>query len=164
MQFCGKRKITLNCAMFININGSCQCLQIKTFMSGFSSVYCLTLSKMVCTFWMTFCKNSIRISCQIIFVNKHLLQSCPSPFKLCVELWNYLKKSIYLKAFLIVNSLIVPLLGNFFSTRLKSKLFKETMYPQQSIEDALSIFWRNVGARRPFYWSFGFYWINYTVC
>ena len=23
-------------------------------------------------FWMTFCKNSISISCQIIFVNKHI--------------------------------------------------------------------------------------------
>ena len=32
-------------------------------------------------FWTTFCKNSIRISCQIFFVNKHWLQSCPSPFK-----------------------------------------------------------------------------------
>ena len=31
---------------------------------------------------MTFCKNSIRISCQIIFVNKHWPQSCPCPFKL----------------------------------------------------------------------------------
>ena len=29
---------------------------------------------------MTFCKNSIRISCQIIFVNKHRLQSCLCPF------------------------------------------------------------------------------------
>ena len=35
MQFCGKRKITLNYAIFININGSWQCLQIKTFMSDF---------------------------------------------------------------------------------------------------------------------------------
>ena len=34
----------------ININSSCQCLQIKTFMSDFSSVYCSILSKMVCTF------------------------------------------------------------------------------------------------------------------
>ena len=50
MQFCGKRKTTLNYAMFININGSCQCLQIMTFMSDFSSVYCSILSKMVCTF------------------------------------------------------------------------------------------------------------------
>ena len=32
-------------------------------------------------FWMTFCKNSIRISCQIIFVNKHWPQSCLCPFK-----------------------------------------------------------------------------------
>ena len=32
-------------------------------------------------FWMTFCKNSIRIPCQIIFENKHWPQSCPSPFK-----------------------------------------------------------------------------------
>ena len=54
MQFCGKRKITLNYAMFININGSCQCLQIKTFMSDFSSVYCSILSKMVCTFFDDF--------------------------------------------------------------------------------------------------------------
>ena len=30
---------------------------------------------------MTFCKNSIRISCQIIFVNKHWPQSCLCPFK-----------------------------------------------------------------------------------
>ena len=29
---------------------------------------------------MTFCKNSIRISCQIIFVNKHWPQSCLCPF------------------------------------------------------------------------------------
>ena len=32
-------------------------------------------------FRMTFCKNPIRISCQIIFVNKHCPHSCPSPFK-----------------------------------------------------------------------------------
>ena len=32
-------------------------------------------------FWMTFCKNSIRISCEICFVNKHWPQSCLSPFK-----------------------------------------------------------------------------------
>ena len=82
MQFCGKRTITLNYAMFININGSCQCLLIKTFMSDFSSVYCSILSEMVCTFFDDFCKNSIRISFQIIFVNKHWPQSCPSPFKL----------------------------------------------------------------------------------
>ena len=31
-------------------------------------------------YWMTFCKNSIRISCQIIFVNKHWPQSCLCPF------------------------------------------------------------------------------------
>ena len=30
---------------------------------------------------MTFCKNSIRISCQISFVNKHWPQSCLCPFK-----------------------------------------------------------------------------------
>ena len=30
---------------------------------------------------MTFCNNSIRISCQIIFVNKHWPQSCLCPFK-----------------------------------------------------------------------------------
>ena len=30
---------------------------------------------------MTFCKNSIRISCQIIFVNKYWPQSCLCPFK-----------------------------------------------------------------------------------
>ena len=45
-----KRKITLNYSMFINIKGSCQCLQIKTFMGDFSSVYCSILSKIVCTF------------------------------------------------------------------------------------------------------------------
>ena len=67
--------------MFINVSGSCQCLQIKTFMGDFSSVYCSILSKMVCTFWMTFCKNSIRISCQMIFVNKYWPQSCLCPFK-----------------------------------------------------------------------------------
>ena len=50
MQFYGKRRITLNYSMFININGSCQCLQIKTFMGDFSSVYCSILSKMACTF------------------------------------------------------------------------------------------------------------------
>ena len=32
-------------------------------------------------FLMTFCKNSSRISCQIIFVNKHWPQSCLCPFK-----------------------------------------------------------------------------------
>ena len=32
-------------------------------------------------FWMTFCKNIIGISCQIIFVNKHWTQSCLCPFK-----------------------------------------------------------------------------------
>ena len=31
-------------------------------------------------FWMIFCKSSIRISCQIIFVNKHWPQLCPSHF------------------------------------------------------------------------------------
>ena len=31
-------------------------------------------------FWMTFCKYSMRISCQIIFVNKHWPQSWASPF------------------------------------------------------------------------------------
>ena len=36
--------------IFININGSCQCLQIKTFMGDFSSVHCSILSKMVCSF------------------------------------------------------------------------------------------------------------------
>ena len=80
IQFCGKRKITLTYAMFININGSWQCLQIKTFMSDFSSVNCSILSKMVCTFLDDFfCKTSIRISCQIIFVNKHWPQSCQVP-------------------------------------------------------------------------------------
>ena len=33
-------------------------------------------------FWTTFCKNSIRISCQIIFVNKHWPQSCLCPFNI----------------------------------------------------------------------------------
>ena len=80
MQFYGKRKITLNYAIFINIKGSWQCLQIKTFMSDFSSVYCSILSKSV-HFLMTFCKNSSRTSCQMIFVNKHRLQSCLCPFK-----------------------------------------------------------------------------------
>ena len=37
--------------------------------------------KVVVHFWMTFCKNYSRISCQIIFVNKHWLQSCLCPFK-----------------------------------------------------------------------------------
>ena len=81
MQFYGKRKITLIYSMFINIKGTCQCLQIKTFMGDFSSVYCSILSKMARAFWMTFCNNSIRISCQIIFVNKHWPQSCLCPFK-----------------------------------------------------------------------------------
>ena len=37
---------------------------------------------------MTFCKNSIRVSCQIIFVNKHWPESWTSPFKLrlCITL------------------------------------------------------------------------------
>ena len=94
MQFYGKRKITLNYSMFIK-NGSCQCLQINTFMGEFSSVYCSILSKMVqiVHFWMTFCKNSIRISCQIIFVNKHWPQSCLCPFNrsfviICASLVN----------------------------------------------------------------------------
>ena len=50
MQFYEKRKITQNYTLFININGSCQCLKIKTYMSDFSSVYCSILSKMVCIF------------------------------------------------------------------------------------------------------------------
>ena len=50
MQFCGKRKITQTYAMFINIYGSCQRLQIQTFMSDLSSVYCSILSKIVFTF------------------------------------------------------------------------------------------------------------------
>ena len=54
---------------FISINVSWQCLKMKTLMSDFSSVYCSILSKMVCTFLMTFCKNSKRISCKIIFGN-----------------------------------------------------------------------------------------------
>ena len=33
---------------------------------------------------MTFCKNSIRISCQIIFVNKHWPQSCLCPFNMSI--------------------------------------------------------------------------------
>ena len=41
-------------------------------------------------FWMTFCKNSIRISCQIIFVNKNWPQSCPSPFK-CWSIFQAIK-------------------------------------------------------------------------
>ena len=36
-------------------------------------------------FWMTFCEKSIRISCQIIFVNKHWPQSCLCPFKFFVQ-------------------------------------------------------------------------------
>ena len=72
MQFYGKRKIPLIYSMFINIKGSCQCLQIKTFMGDFSSVYCSILSKMARTFLDDFLYNSIRISCQIIFVNKTL--------------------------------------------------------------------------------------------
>ena len=85
MQFCGKRKITLIYAMFININGSCQCLQIMTFMRDFSSVYFLILSKRVGTLWMAFYKNSIKILCQIIYVNNHCPESCSSPFNLCTK-------------------------------------------------------------------------------
>ena len=43
----------------------------KTFTSDFSFVYYSTLPKWFVYFWVTFCKNSIRISCQIIFVSKH---------------------------------------------------------------------------------------------
>ena len=67
--------------MFINIKGSCQCLQIKTLMGDFSSVYCSILSKMVCTvlddflweFYENFMSNN--------FLNKHWPQSCLCPFK-----------------------------------------------------------------------------------
>ena len=41
-------------------------------MSDFDSVYCSILSYLVCTFWMTFCKNSIRISRQINFCKQTL--------------------------------------------------------------------------------------------
>ena len=37
---------------------------------------------------MTFCNNSIRISCQIIFVNKHWTQSCLCPF----NNWTFIMK------------------------------------------------------------------------
>ena len=46
---------------------------------------------------MTFCKNSVRISCQIIFVNKHWPKSCLCPFKypLLWEFWiNYVYQRI----------------------------------------------------------------------
>ena len=46
--------------------------------------------------------------------------------KLCVGLWNYLK-SKHLRH-LIVNSLLVPLTGNFFSTRFKSSCSKNNMH------------------------------------
>ena len=68
--------------MFINIKGSFQCLQIKTFTGDFRSVYCSILSKMVCTFLDDFLYDSIKISCQIIFVNKRWPQSCLCPFKI----------------------------------------------------------------------------------
>ena len=57
----------LHYAMFIHINVSWQCLQINTLMSDFRSVYCSIISKMVCTFFMTVCKNYIRISYKILF-------------------------------------------------------------------------------------------------
>ena len=81
MKFCGKRKITLNYTMFININGLWQCLHINHFMSDCSSLFVQSFPKWFVHIWMTFCENSIRISCQTIFVNKHWPQSCPSPFK-----------------------------------------------------------------------------------
>ena len=40
-----------------------------------------SFQKVFVHFWMTFYKNSIRISYKIIFVNKHWPQSCLCPFK-----------------------------------------------------------------------------------
>ena len=82
MQFCGKRKITLNFAVFINTNGSWQCLQIKTCMGVLALFIIQSYPNWFVHFWMTFCKNSIRMSCQIIFVNTHWSQSCQGPVKI----------------------------------------------------------------------------------
>ena len=81
---CKKKKIKsyhsfptiLNYAMFINIYGSWQCLQIKTFYEWFQlCLYTVCIvqffPKWVVHFWMPFCKNSIRISCRIYFIIKH---------------------------------------------------------------------------------------------
>ena len=67
-------------AVFINIIVTWQCVQIKTFMGDFRSVYCSILFLNGVHFF-TFCKNCIRISCHIIFVNKHWPQSWTSSFK-----------------------------------------------------------------------------------
>ena len=48
-------------------------------------------------FWMTFCKNSIRISCQIIFVNKHWPQSCLCPFKQPIKQSTRFNKTLQVK-------------------------------------------------------------------
>ena len=96
MHFCQKRNITLNYAMFININGPWQCLQVKTYYNIWvtSALFIVqSFPKWFLHFWMTFCKISIRISCHIIFVNKHCPQSCPSPFNLCVSVLEFALQS-----------------------------------------------------------------------
>ena len=62
------------------VNVSCQCLQIKIFMSDFGSIYCIILFKIVSLFWMTSGKNSLRISCKK-YCKQTLAKSCPCPFK-----------------------------------------------------------------------------------
>ena len=82
MKFYGKRKITLNYSMFININGTCQCLQIKIFMGDFSCLLLNPFQNGLYIFGLLSVRIYNRISCQIIFVNKHRPQLCLCPFKL----------------------------------------------------------------------------------
>ena len=80
--------INLHYAMFMNIDVSWQCLQIKTLISVLSSVYCSILSKWFVHFWMTFCKNSIRISCKI-FLCTNIGPNCEQvPFN--ISWWIYI--------------------------------------------------------------------------
>ena len=54
-------------------------------------------------FQMSFCENSIRISCQIIFVNKHCPHSCPSPFNHCTE-WQFIWDSFFILIYFLIQS------------------------------------------------------------
>ena len=66
-------------------NVSWQCLHIKTFWVISTLFIVQSFLKWFVHFWRSFCKNSIRILCQIIFVNKHWPQSWTSPFNVPVH-------------------------------------------------------------------------------
>ena len=124
MQFYGTRKITLNYALFIYINGSWQCFTNEDFYEWFqlcllfnpfqndsleSSIgevifYCFP--KWFVDFWMTFWQNSSRISCQIIFINKHWLQSCSSPFN--VETKLIINSFMFMRTFRVERLTVFP--------------------------------------------------------